>query len=328
MRIVIDYCVAGLALLLAATSLAAQQSAPPASGAIDYPSVYRVEVIVFGHADGRLDQGFSERPADFTEWLDPLLVARANDIAQRQLAVLAEVLPIARIPGEIDERTPRLESDDQTLRPIPPVYSALGDLSKPIQRAMDRLLDAPEYEPVTARAWIQLAVRGRPTATLRIHDQTMVDLIEPGDDRSLVPEPHVLPFGPLVETPQPGLEIYRLDGSLRLRQRQFLHLDLDVVWQSRARSVADRMLPTDESTAASSGPEIAQGEWQLHRLKQSRIVKPGRFEYFDSSLFGVLVWIERFEQIVPDIEEPELDPATPNSADSAATAEPVTNSNL
>lgn len=319
MRISIDTRVAGLALLLASASLSAQQAASPESGAINYPSVYRVEVVVFSHTAGRSDQGRSARPANFTEWLDPLLVARANDMAERQLAILAGVLPVAPIPGEIDESTRRLESSGQTIRPIPPLYSALGDLSSPIQRALDRLLDAPEYDPITARAWIQLAGRGRPTATMRIHDKTIVDLIEPGDDQSRVEEP------PWVETPQAGLAIYRLDGTLRLRQRQFLHLDLDLVWQSQARAVPDRMRPTDEASTASNRPEIADGEWQLHRLKQSRIVRPGRLEYFDSSLFGVLVWIERFEQVVPEIEVPEPDPATSSSPDSAATIEPVTN---
>ncbi len=327
MRIAIDKGVAGLALLLAAASLSAQQSASRQADAIDYPSVYRVELIVFSHADGRSDRTRSASPADFSGALDPLLIAQANDIAERQLAALAEGLPVARVPGEVDETTPRLETDGQTLRPIPPMYSALGDLSRPIRRAMERLLDAPEYDPVMARAWIQLADRGRPTATMRIHDQTVVDLIEPDEDRSLVPMPHVLPFGPLVETPSPALDIYRLDGTLRLRQRQFLHLDLDLVWQTRARSVADRMLPADE-LSASNRPESAEGEWRLHRLQQSRIVKPGRLEYFDSSLFGVLVWIERFGRVEPEIEAPEPDPASSNPAEAEETVDPVTNSGL
>src|SRR6056297_3323120 len=313
MRIAIDKGVAGLALLLAAASLSAQQSASRQADAIDYPSVYRVELIVFSHADGRSDRTRSASPADFSGALDPLLIAQANDIAERQLAALAEGLPVARVPGEVDETTPRLETDGQTLRPIPPMYSALGDLSRPIRRAMERLLDAPEYDPVMARAWIQLADRGRPTATMRIHDQTVVDLIEPDEDRSLVPMPHVLPFGPLVETPSPALDIYRLDGTLRLRQRQFLHLDLDLVWQTRARSLANRMPPVEESTVTTNGPVDGEGEWQLHRLQQSRIVEPGRLEYFDSSLFGVLVRIERLEQVVPEIEIREPEPPAANT---------------
>ena len=86
------------------------------------------------------------------------------------------------------------------------------------------------------------------------------------------------------------------------------------------------MPPTEESAAVTSGTESGQGEWQLHRLQQSRIVEPGRLEYFDSSLFGVLVLIERFEQVVPEIEIPEPQPATPNTPTQQQSADPVTNS--
>jgi len=332
MRFAIDKTAAALVLMLSAASLPAQQSAGRQSDSIEYPPVYRVEVLVFRHADGRSDRIRSAAPTDFTEQLDPLLLARANHSAERELARLAAVLPVAPLPGEIDQTTPWLEAEEQILRPIPPVYSALGDLSGPIRRAMDRLIDAPEYEPVLARAWIQLAGRGRSTAAVRIHDQTVVETIEPDDDRSLVPVPHVLPFGPLVEIPPPALDIYQLDGTLRLRQRQFLHLDLDLVWQQRARALPDRMMPpSGQSGPTARGPEAAGGEWQLHRLQQSRIVEPGRLEYFDSSLFGVLVRIDRFAQVVPEIEAPEPAPAAPAAGSTDATAspeivDPVTNS--
>lgn len=329
MKIAIDKGIAGLTLLLAAASLYAQQSTLREPDGIEYPPVYRVEVIVFSHADGRSDRTRSAAPVDFTDRLDPLLVARANDTAERQLAGLAGALPVARIPAESDETTPWLETDEETLRPIPPVYSALGDLSRPMQRAMDRLLDAPEYNPLTARAWVQLARRGRPTVAMRIHDQSVVDLIEPDDDRSLVPVPHVLPFGPLVEAPPPALDIYQLDGTLRLRQRQFLHLDLDLVWQTRERALTERVMPENDPSAESGRPEVDDdSEWLLHRLRQSRIVEPGRLEYFDSSLYGVLVRIERFEQVVPEVEAPDPDPAGSNPSASAKPVDPVTNSGL
>ena len=326
MKIAVFNAFSGLAMMVAAASLGAQQPAASESVAVEYPPVYRVELIVFSHADGRSDRIRGAGPLDFTDRSDPLLVARANAMAERQLAGLAGFLPVARVPGEIRETTPYLQSQERTLRPIPPVYSALGDLSRPIQRAMDRLLDAPEYDPVTARAWIQLAPRNRPIAAMRIHDQTVVDRVEPEDGQSLVPVPNVLPFGPLTEMPPPALDIYRLDGTLRLRRRQFLHLDLDLAWQARARGLANRMPPTEESAAVTSGTESGQGEWQLHRLQQSRIVEPGRLEYFDSSLFGVLVLIERFEQVVPEIEIPEPQPATPNTPTQQQSADPVTNS--
>ena len=316
---------AGLALMLAPASLTAQPSANAESDPIEYPPVYRVEVVVFAHVDGRSDRIRSEAPVDFTGRLDPLLLARANDIAERQLAGLGSLLPVAGIPGETDESTPWLKTEEQALRPIPPVHAALGELSRPIRRALDRLIDAPDYDPVTARAWIQLAQRGRPTADVRIHDQEVVEVIEPQEEgeQSLIPAAHVLPFGPLIKTPPPALEIYRLDGTVRLRQRQFLHMDLDLVWQTRARALAGHMNAVGESGPVPQENTRSGGAWQLHRLQQSRIVEPGRMEYFDSSLFGVLVWIERFEQVVPVVDEPEPDATDP---DSVSTDDPVTNS--
>ncbi|MEX0915059.1 MAG: CsiV family protein, partial [Wenzhouxiangellaceae bacterium] len=96
-----------------------------------------------------------------------------------------------------------------------------------------------------------------------------------------------------------------------LRQRQFLHLDLDLVWQVPARAPADRASRGRREPPVGMSTDRAENEWLLHRLRQSRIVRPGRLEYFDSSLFGVLVRIERFEQVVPAIEQPEPEPETP-----------------
>jgi len=315
----------------------------------EYPAVYRVEAIVFRHADGRSDRRRSAAPADFTDRLDPLLVAAAFEAAGRQLARLAAFLPVAEVPGTPDEATPFLESGEQTLRPIPPVYSALGDLSTSMQRAMSRLIDAPAFEPVTARGWIQLAPQEERTAAARVHDRSVVEALEPEAGPGPVPVAHVLPFGPLIQAPPPARAIYRLDGTLRLRQRRFLHLDLDLVWQTRARMQADTgddpdaaegaSAPgkddseTDETEEAGETDEDGEGgedgeddgeKWELHRLQQSRVVRPGRLEYFDSSLFGVLVRIDRFAQVVPEVEDAPTEPVMGAPGDSAPSGRPVT----
>ncbi|MBS3745482.1 MAG: hypothetical protein KGY49_00390 [Wenzhouxiangellaceae bacterium] len=321
----------------------------------EYPPVYRVEVIVFRHADGRSDRRRATAPADFTDRLDPLLVAAANAAARRQLASMAQFLPIAELPGALDEATPFLESEEETLRPIPPAYSALGDLSAPLRRAMSRLIDAPDYDPVTTRAWIQRAQRRQAAGAVRVHDRTVVEALEPAANTRPMPlAGQGLALNPMVETmveTTPPQSIYRLDGSVRLRQRQFLHLDLDLVWQTRARapaeSAADQIsdqaseqnpdrnpdpdLDPGRDTADAAGAldaspagERENGEWTVHRLQQSRVVRPGRLEYFDSSLFGVLVRIERFEQVFPEVEQEVEDNAPDAEAELPATGRPVT----
>ena len=211
------------------------------------------------------------------------------------------------MPGEVDETTPWLESDEQTLRPIPPVYSALGDLSRPIQRAMDRLIDAPEYVPVTTRAWIQLAQRGRSHfAEVRIHDQAVVDA-----QARRRTEPGPRPARAAIRSADRS-DAAAGAGDLPTRRHHATApapVSCTWTWTWSGKPAAFPVGPHDVGGRLGRGvgkPSASgDGEWELHRLRQSRIVEPGRFEYFDSSLFGVLVRIERFEQIVPEVPEPE-----------------------
>lgn len=323
------YIAAGLVVLLAGGATAQPGDDRTPTDTVEYPPVYRVEAIVFRHVDGRSDRARAAAPDDFTRQLDPVLVAQANRTAQRHLSMLAGFLPVAAIPGEIDDAMPFLQTDEETVRPIPPAYAALGDLSGPVQRAMTRLIDAPEYEPVIARAWMQPAPRGGTTARVRLHDQTVVDALEPEPADTENPAPVArlprldTPISDMnaatTASPPPALEIYRVDGTIRLRRRQFLHLDLDLVWQAPVRALA-------ESARQPGADGDADEQWQLHRLRQSRIVEPGRLEYFDSSLFGVLVRIERFEQVVPEIEEPEPEAPAQDTGEPGQVAGGVTDS--
>ena len=295
------------ALLAVASGAAAQsQSARAGNQASEYPPVYRVELVVFEHVGGDSDRRRASAPAAFPTLLDPLLVARAHDAANLALATLRRPLPMLPRPGEANEFTPYLESDSTTLKPIPPLYAALDDHSAPIRGVVQRLSDADGFEPVATRTWIQPAPRGRTTPRVRMHDDLVVDTRSPGPIRSPLFFPHWLRVPvridaqgrvvgePLFDAPPPRQAVYRVDGSARLRRRQFLHLDLDLVWQQRA-----------EAIQAGNEPE-----WRLHRLAQSRVVEPGRVEYFDSSRFGVLALVRRFEQVVPERPEPTR-PAAP-----------------
>jgi len=307
----------------------AQPSDQQTAGAeSDYPPVYRIEVIVFGNTGGGSDRRAAPAPADFTDRLDPLLVTAAVQAARRQLAGLARFLPVAEMRDAPGENTPYLKTSEETLRPIPPLYAALGELSSPVQRALDRLSADPAYEPIVARAWMQLAPPQRHTAAVRLHDAGVVETLEPASAAGAVPVARVLPFGPLIDPPPPAAAIYRLDGTVRLRRRRFLHLDLDLVWQTPTNAASDTPADADAQVAATTDATATSGaasrpdrrdamQWELHRLRQSRVVRPGRLEYFDSSLFGVLVRIERFEQVVPQTvdQAPETDPESdPESA--------------
>jgi hypothetical protein len=315
-------CIAFLALATAVAG--AQPSASAERNKRDDPPVYRVELIVFAHVDGQSDRRRAERPFDFTGLLDPLLVARAHDAADDARAVLAAALPMLPDPGTPSDTTPRAVAGDETLRPIPPSFAALGRLAEPGRRVLTRLDGASGYQPVATRAWLQLAQRGRATPPLRIHDSTVVATLPPPRARPLFfPAELLVPVGiddtgavryqPLLRADAPRLAVYRLDGSARLRRRQFLHLDLDLVWQLREPSIGP---DSDADTIAA--PERRHPQpWLTHRLTQSRVVEPGRFEYFDSSRFGVLARVTRFERVVPEA------PAASESNDPDATKPPA-----
>lgn len=319
-----------IATVLASTVFGALSAQPrPATGdrpGADHPPVYRVDVIVFRHVGGESDRLQQSEPVDFSGVLDPLLVARANRYADIAGRSMFDALPI---DASTDGPLAYLESGSTRLSPAPPPYAALGSMSAPMQRAFERLIDSADHEPVLARSWTQTAGSRRATPPLRLHDQAVVATRAsrrpvappwiPVDLRipAAVADDGRIRFRRLFRPRPPRLELFRLDGSARFRQRQFLHLDLDLVWQERRRDPRPPGPFTAERPAADGAPANVEQEWIVHRLRQSRVVSTQRLEYFDSSLFGVLASVQRFEKVVPEPKsaptppDPSAVPATP-----------------
>lgn len=249
----------------------------------------RVEIIVFHHAEGRSDRWPSDNNGDFGSLTDPLERAR--------LAVWTA----RRTPGEFPGGSPAAISDlpgpysiahlerlatsasrvsgpyDQT--PIwPDHHVGLSSLSSTMQRALERLDRSGDYVVLSATGWLQpldrqmaaVPVRVRGHQAVQVHWTQLID-------QGLQIE------GPVAPPPARALVDYRLDGSLQLRQRQFRHVDLELVW-------TERVVSEDE-------PALA-----LHRLSQSRPIRLGRMEYFDSAWLGALVLVEEWQR--PAASEP------------------------
>lgn len=257
--------------------------------------VYRIELIVFEHQDGRSDRRLAAAPLDFTDALHPQLLALLDAQLERHLALLERALPIFSLPPRVGAQAPALVAGEERIQPVPRSYAAV-ELSPAMQRALERLQRSPEHRPVAAQAWFQTANPGQRTAAVRVHDETVVDWHRPemSEDEPWLPEPVLLPdaeppFAP-VAIARP---IHRLDGTVRLRRTQFLRLELDLVLQE-ARLMSD------------GGP--ADQRWQLHRVRRDRAVRPDRMEYFDSSRFGVLARITAFERVDPEPPEPPPPP--------------------
>lgn len=294
--------VCAAALVAAATAAGAQSTASDRGTGTDGPPVFRVEVIAFEHVGGASDRRRSAEPLDFGDHADPVLIAQAHTFAEAAIEPLRTRLPMLPRPGSAGATTPYLQRDGETLRPVPPVYAALGALPPAMARARDRLAASPQHRPLATRAWIQPARPGASAPALRLHDDVVIATRPPARRGT----PPFFPSGlriplsidqadarirqrRLFRPDPPPLALYRLDGTLSLRRRQFLHVDLDLVWQQRG----DRIDPAGRQE---------DPRWLTHRMRQSRVVEPGRMEYFDSGRFGVLVRVTRFERVVPDPE--------------------------
>ncbi len=292
------------------------------------PPVYRVEVIVFRHADGESDRRRSTEPLNFTRIDDPRDRAAMHAAIERGLAVMRQAVPLLS-PPQIDGATPWLENDDRRLQPIPPFHADLGALSAPMQTALERLDESPLTEPLAIRSWLQTAERGHRSPAMRIHDDFQVaTFTAPATPAKPLFWPHWPPARALVRDGWPEVQgrlfsanlsprqLYRTDGALRLFRRQFLHFDIDLVWQEKTAAPSPHMQPdfgvpewlvsgSPDPPESGAAEPVDEPAWRIHRVEQSRVVRDQRFEYFDSALLGVLVRLERFEQVIPEIEPAE-----------------------
>lgn len=285
---------------------------------------YRVEIIVFAHVEGRSDARSADEIADFTALTDPVFRARkasmpaaddsvdppvSMDDAHEDVlhedglhsddereddavhdpesdALAREQAREAELEAVLELIDTLADLEEGALMPELPVwpepYLALEELSPKMARALARLEGSSAHKVLSWRAWHQPLASGSVGNRVRIHDDHPVA----ADWIALTPSGTVAPVGDesLDSHNYQPLFHYRLDGGVRLRQRQFMHLESDLHWRVRQEpSPWPSTLDLDEDTT---------GKFRVHRLEQSRTVRPGRLEYFDSSWLGMLVLIE------------------------------------
>lgn len=278
----------------------------------------RVEVLVFKHLNGQSDAWPVERLEDFSTLLDPRQRALLAAWTARYRSIDNETLdesdptesagadwqvPDTDASGQVDPQRPpdRLVAPDpaepalesgQTVSVVAlndaqpgPVWPELfvhdGSLSGPMQRARDRLSNSPGHEVLSVTSWLQPLDRRSPAPALRVRDDTPISI----DWLTSAPVPYAIDPGLNAPELLPQ-SIYRLDGSVRIRQRQFRHAELDLVWSERSK-------PPHWIAPAS------HHEFEVHRLRQSRPIQLGRVEYFDSPWIGVLIRIETWNPPEP-----------------------------
>lgn len=241
---------------------------------------YRVELIVFTHAGGE----FAAWPVDDL----PALPVDAHDPEWKRFNREQGSSPRDE-PGasanadlrsalEVAEALERLEEGQTTLTELliyPDPWLAVDELSEPMEQALGRLQNSPGHRVHHWLGWHQPLETSR-TGTVRIHDDRPL-----GADWIVLP-PHGRPQrnGQAVTT---GRQLfpqfrYRLDGTIRLRQRQFMHAEVSLYWHA-PQTTGPLAVLTAESSAALS----------RDHLQQSRSIRPNRLEYFDSPSLGLLL---------------------------------------
>lgn len=282
---------------------------------------YRVEVLVFRQLD------FEDEP-DPRSTITSYVAAR--DFEADGLPAMEQFEPGSCNPPPTPPFRPGVDpAQDDPERAVTPVTSR-SDVMTDVWR---RLRLGAHYRPEAFLAWDQGA--SEPFPLMRIHNQEVLDLEDPeperrplasrlswtcaGSDGEIVySADYVLEYDPLDGNLLPRalprhLSHYRLDGTVQLRRARFLHIDLDVVYrQPLVEPAAQAVIPFPiAGSVTSAGEPIGPPRYEVQWLKQSRQVRTGRMEYFDSPWLGVLVWVSEIEPV---------DPASDSLSDQAGAA--------
>ncbi|MGD8681589.1 MAG: CsiV family protein, partial [Lysobacterales bacterium] len=300
---------------------------------------YRVEVLVLTHlqhSEAPLEVDWPKNYSDSIDFLAPKEEPEEEpgegpgDGADSSAGETAPEAPAPTVdagPGE--EPEPGLAGEEEE---PPPLAVQVEEMSPVMQEAWRRLRLSGPFRPQQYLSWEQ---GGEPPfPLLRVHDQEVVMIDDPWADlraaeaetpdatEASSPEapdtqPTVDQDAPLAATedeetalPDPVV-YYRLDGTAQLRRSRFLHVDLDIalrepVFDEEASPRQFVPAAPPDSAEADVQPPPRPDSFRVYRLRQSRQVRTGRMEYFDSPVLGVLVYISGVEPAEddPDTQEP------------------------
>jgi hypothetical protein len=260
-------CLPGILLLLAGGPAPAQQDAGgPAAvtppAVTEEPVRYTVEVIIFTYADASSAGNEVFTPPE------PLPDGPFDDAPEagpEEGPVFDDRIPQAE-PGGAAETGP--------LREIPARARIELERLEPeafrMQDSWRKLRQVDAYRPILHAAWTQTT-----------HEKS------------------VSPALPLRALSDPPLG---LDGSIRLYQSRFLHLDVDLSLDAGEQAGEDRRTATDRlvnpvSPAAGTIPGDEPVGLALppvrYRISEDRIMRDGDVRYFDHPRFGMLARVTR-----------------------------------
>jgi nitrate reductase NapE component len=172
----------------------------------------------------------------------------------------------------------------ERLEPEAPVK--LDVMSSAMDDIWRRLRQSASFRPLLFAAWEQSRVDYHPP--LHLHDEEVI--------AEHLYFPYQVAFLDLMSTDVFGgylAPYYRLDGTVQLVRSRFLHLNIDLEYR---QELLPRPQPVPESREAALQAqdeamavlESTPGPALVHALRQSRQVRIGEMQYFDSPYLGVL----------------------------------------
>jgi len=292
---------------------------------------YRVEVIVLTHLnhseapeevkwtdDFSTATDFLTPPAEETEEQEEDAESEESPLAEEE-AVVSEVLPDDALDSDLE-----LPGEEELVEDPAMAVVHVEEMSDVMQEAWRRLRLSAPFRPEQYLSWEQGSEA--PFPSLRLHDLQVVMVDDPYADLRILPEEDAdaaeSEEGPAIfgdpasmeaipEDDEPPLPdptyYYRLDGTVMLKKTRFLHLELDLLVREAVYEEEIALQQSLLSAAPSyedSGYEDPVNEESAppqpssfleHRLTQSRQVKTGRMEYFDSPVLGMLAFITAVE---------------------------------
>lgn len=298
---------------------------------------YRVEVLVLTHlqhSEAPLEVDWPKNYADSIDFLAPK--EETEEEPEGEPGDAADS-PVVEAPSEAPAPTgdagpgaepePELAGEEEP----PPLAVQVEEMGPVMQEAWRRLRLSAPFRPQQYLSWEQ---GGEPPfPLLRVHDQEVVMIDDPWADlraaeaetpdgmETFSPEapdtgtavdqgsPLEAAEGEKAAIPDPVV-YYRLDGTAQLRRSRFLHVDLDLALrepvfdeEASPREFVPATPPDSTETDVQQPPR--PDSFRVYRLRQSRQVRTGRMEYFDSPVLGVLVYISDVEPAEDDADTQE-----------------------
>lgn len=165
---------------------------------------------------------------------------------------------------------------------LPDDLKAIDQKSMRMDGIWQRLKSSKGYRPLLFAAWEQNRTDYYPP--IRIHDEVPVD-------EQLRPPTRMMTTYLAAEDPLAAdlNYFYRLDGTVQLRRSRFLHLYLDLEYRQKNEQAGTDAQATFFSI---KDPALSKSvAYNVFPLQQSRQVRTGEFQYFDTPYFGVLILI-------------------------------------